>query len=69
LKKVDNRQFIEAWQTSETVQQVCDTTGLKKGSAYSRAFRLRQLGVNLKKMTTKNQREARELIQLAEQLA
>lgn len=63
---VDNEKFIEVWQTSDSVQQVCDVTHLKKGSAYSKAFRLRQLGVKLKRMTPKSQREAKKLIELAE---
>lgn len=41
-------EFIEAWQTSDSVAQVAERAGCTKLAARVRAFRYRQQGVNLK---------------------
>lgn len=43
-------QFIEAWETSASVDEVCNRTGLNKKSTYSRAAKYRSEGLPLKKM-------------------
>jgi len=41
-------EFVEAWQTSDTVAQAAEKIGCTKLAARVRAFRYRQQGVNLK---------------------
>jgi hypothetical protein len=40
--------FVKAWQTSESVEQVAEATGLKVGSIRLRAAKYRKLGIELK---------------------
>ena len=45
--------FVEAWQTSDTRQEVADKTGLSVASASARAGWFRKQGVPLKSFRTK----------------
>ena len=40
--------FIEIWQTSSSMKEVCERTGLKEPSAYTRARGYRAKGIPLK---------------------
>lgn len=40
--------FIEIWQTSSSMKEVCEKTGLKEPSAYTRARGYRAKGIPLK---------------------
>lgn len=51
--QVSARQFIEAWQTSETIAEVADKTGLGYQNVFSRAKRFREKGIPLKDLTTR----------------
>ena len=42
------KNFIEIWQTSSSMKEVCDRTGLKEPSAYTRARGYRAKGIPLK---------------------
>jgi len=50
-QKVDARTFVEAWQTSNSVDEVAQKTGLPKKYCSSRASTYRKRGVPLKRMT------------------
>jgi len=41
--------FVTAWQTSESIKQVVEKTGITEGSVRFRGSRYRKLGVGLKK--------------------
>lgn len=47
-KDVDAETFVRTWQQSNSVAEFCSKTGMGKGSARTRAFLLRRLGVPLK---------------------
>lgn len=47
---VTAEQFIEAWQTSETVDEVCEKLKMPKPIVHARASGYREKGVLLKKM-------------------
>ena len=46
--RVSPREFIQVWQTSETVAEVAQKLRTRKGTVRVRAFRYRALGVPLK---------------------
>jgi hypothetical protein len=46
-------EFVTAWQTSSTVQEVGQKTGLKYSSIATIASKLRKMGVPLKLMSTR----------------
>jgi hypothetical protein len=48
---ISARQFIQTWQTSESVAEVADKLGLHYVSAFQRAARMRERGVPLKEMS------------------
>lgn len=58
-------EFIQAWQTSETLAEVAEKTGLPKNNCYSRAGYYRTKGVPLKKITAKKKNPWSDLIELA----
>lgn len=48
--KVTPEDFVVAWMTSTSLEEVAQTTGLGKNACKQRAKRLRELGVKLKFM-------------------
>ena len=48
-KKLTPEEFVKVWQTSESIREVCDKTGLTNGGANSRALLYRKNGVPLKR--------------------
>lgn len=48
-KSIPNEEFVKIWQTAESVSDVAEKTGLKNLSCSVKAFRLRSLGIPLKK--------------------
>src|SRR5436309_1183872 len=53
---VTPEQFVQAWQTSESAQEVADRLGMPKAIVLARASTYRQQGINLKKMKKKHKR-------------
>jgi len=49
-ERVEAREFISAWQTSESVSEVAEKTGLQEGSCQTRAAKYRTQGIQLKHM-------------------
>jgi hypothetical protein len=47
-KKATAREFVKAWQESETVAEVARKVGSKRNACRVRAFRYRKMGVALK---------------------
>ena len=47
-KRISAKEFIRIWQTSKTLDDVCDHFGLSKSSASTRATNFRTKGVMLK---------------------
>jgi hypothetical protein len=62
---VDPKRFIEVWQTSRDMNEVCDRLGLQPNSASQRACNMRARGVELKRMGRKNAASNEELRKLA----
>ena len=54
--KVSAREFIEAWERSETAQEVCDKVGMPKAIVLARASAYRKDGIPLKKMKRRSSR-------------
>jgi hypothetical protein len=54
---VTPEQFIEAWQTSQSAQEVATRLKMPKPIVLARASFYRQAGINLKKMPRKTSRE------------
>jgi|7_EtaG_2_1085326.scaffolds.fasta_scaffold21443_2 hypothetical protein len=52
-KPIKPETFVTAWQTSDSVDEFCERTGMKKNSAVVRACSYRKKGINLKKMPRK----------------
>jgi hypothetical protein len=48
--------FITAWQTSDTVEEVCEKTGMPKPIVLARASAYRRSGINMKHMRRKDRR-------------
>lgn len=48
VKRLDPRAFIKAWQTSETLKEVCEKTGLSMRSIRFRGFFYRRKNLKLK---------------------
>lgn len=42
-------EFVRCWQNAETLEDVCQITGLSKGTASAKAATFRKRGVNLKR--------------------
>ena len=59
-------QFIETWETSNSVQDVCEKLGISKQNAYARATKYRSDGVPLQKFVGGG---GRARVTLEEQLA
>ncbi len=51
---VTPEEFIKIWQTSESVTEVSDKTGMPEPIVHARASNYRQAGIRLKKMPRKN---------------
>lgn len=49
-KQVSAEDFVVAWATSNSLDEVCKTTGLNKPAVQQRAYALRKLGVKLPKL-------------------
>lgn len=49
-KRITPETFVTVWQTSVSVDEFCDRTGMKRNSATVRASYYRKKGVALKKM-------------------
>lgn len=47
MKLINSRDFVKAWMTSDTIDQVAAKMGITKESAYSKANNLRFKGVKL----------------------
>ena len=47
--RIGFEEFIEAWETSDSVQNVCDKLDISKQNAYARATKYRSDGVPLQK--------------------
>jgi|MDSZ01.3.fsa_nt_gb transposase len=47
--RIGFEEFINCWESSETVDDVCGTLGMDKQNAYARAAKYRQDGIPLKK--------------------
>ena len=48
--KIENRDFVVAWMTSESLDEIVKTTGMKKPAIQQRAKYLRDKGVSLPKL-------------------
>jgi response regulator of citrate/malate metabolism len=48
--EVTAENFVRAWQTSETIEEVCQKTGMTRISCRQRAYQLRKKEVPLKKV-------------------
>ena len=54
-KPVDAQTFIRIWETSKSLEEVCERTGLQRNSASQRATTLRnKWSVDLKRMKAQN---------------
>lgn len=53
---VSPEDFIRAWQTSNTAQEVADRLGMPKGIVLARASNYRRDGVKLKKLARRHKR-------------
>jgi hypothetical protein len=54
-KPVDATRFIRIWETSDSLKEVCERTGLQRNSASQRATSLRnKWSVDLKRMKPEN---------------
>ena len=54
-KPVDAQTFIRIWETSNSLEEVCERTGLQRNSASQRATTLRnKWSVDLKRMKAQN---------------
>lgn len=49
-KQIKPEAFVTAWQMSNSVDEFCERTGMKRNSAIVRASSYRKKGINLKKM-------------------
>lgn len=47
MKAINNRKFVKAWMTSDTINDVADKMRMTVSSAYAKAYNLRKRGVNL----------------------
>lgn len=49
--KVTAEDFVVAWATSKSLDEVCHSTGLNKPTVQQRSYQLRKLGVKLPKLS------------------
>ena len=68
MSKVSAREFVEAWQTSTTFQQVMDKTGMKRQAVNTRSYNYRAKGVPLKKLATDRTIDWKELADFTQSL-
>lgn len=62
--KVDNRDFVVAWATSETLDQVAKTLGMKKAAVQARRKFLENKGVKFPKLSSGNTLTQLDIAQL-----
>ena len=68
-KSIKAERFVTVWQTSSSVDEVCERTGMNKKSASVRACLYRKKGVNLKHMKRRSKGRPALNIELLNQLA
>lgn len=68
MKRTSPKEFIEAWQTSQTINDVMQKTGMKKHAVLARAKNYRTKGVPLKKMQQPRTLDWKNLAEYAENL-
>lgn len=66
---VSTEEFIRIWQTSTSIDEVVEKTGMKRKSVPSRAVRLRRRGVMLKYMQKPHEQDWEYLARLAKEHA
>lgn len=47
--KFINKEFVDAWNSSDSIDEVCEKTGLNKSQVFGKTFRLRECGYKLKR--------------------
>lgn len=62
--KVSHEDFVVAWMTSATVEDVIKDTGMNKAAVYQRAKLLRDKGVQLKKLNRPGRLDPLQIAQL-----
>lgn len=67
MSKVTTEEFVKVWQSSASVSQVVERTGLRLGVVRSRAGWLRRKGVSLKRY--RHREDFQALAALADRLA
>jgi len=49
--RIGFEEFVNVWESSESVDEVCESLGMKKANAYARAAKYRSENIPLKKYT------------------
>jgi hypothetical protein len=62
------KEFIYAWQNSDSIKEVCKRTGLKDGTVRTRAYNYRNKGIPLKQLTSGSTRDWDELASYAKEV-
>lgn len=67
--KISPEEFIHAWQTSDSLEEVCRKLDLNNGACHCRAYMYRRIGINLKEFPKgKKVLDAAKLNELAQSL-
>ena len=64
MAQVTNQEFVVAWVTSRTLDDVMKATGLSRSAASAKANNLRKAGVKLHKFTTREKLDDFAIAQL-----